>query len=55
MKEFQQYLSFLGNKKPTKCHKDLWNMLYEFAVTIKDVKKDYKEGDAWPVFLDSFV
>ena len=42
MKEFQQYLSFLGNKKPTKCHKDLWNMLYEFAVTIKDVKKDYK-------------
>ena len=30
-------------------------MLYEFAITIKDVKRDYKEGDAWPVFLDSFV
>lgn len=55
LRQFQQYLEFLGPKKPTKCHKDLWNMMHEFAVVVKDVKKDYKESDAWPVFLDNFV
>ncbi len=30
-------------------------MLHQFAVTVKDISKDYKQGDAWPVFLDNFV
>jgi hypothetical protein len=55
LKEFQQYLEYLDNKKPTKCHKDLWNMMHEFALEVKDIKKDYREGDAWPVFIDNFV
>ena len=55
LKQFQQYLDHLGAKKPTKCHKDLWNMLYEFATVVKDIKKDYSESDAWPVFIDNFV
>lgn len=55
LKQFQQYLEYLGAKKPTKCHKDLWNMMHEFALVVKDVNSDYKEGDAWPVFLDNFV
>lgn len=29
--------------------------MYEFSITIKDISKDYSEGDAWPVFLDNFV
>lgn len=54
-KEFTLYLESLGAKKPLKCHKDLWQMMYEFAITVKDVSKDYSEADAWPVFLDNFV
>jgi hypothetical protein len=49
------YLDHLGNKKPTKCHKDLWNMIQEFATIVKNVNTDYKESDAWPVFLDNFI
>lgn len=30
-------------------------MMHEFAVVVKDINKDYKESDAWPVFLDNFV
>jgi len=30
-------------------------MLYEFATVVKDIKKDYSESDAWPVFIDNFV
>jgi hypothetical protein len=30
-------------------------MMHEFALVVKDNKSDYKEGDAWPVFLDNFV
>ena len=54
-KEFNLYLESLGAKKPLKCHKDLWQMMYEFAITVKEVGKDYSEADAWPVFLDNFV
>lgn len=54
-KEFNLYLESLGNKKPTKCHKDLWQMMYEFSTVVKDINNDYKEADAWPVFLDNFV
>ncbi len=54
-KEFKLYLESLGSKKPTKCHKDLWQMMLEFSVAVKDVEKDYSESDAWPVFLDNFV
>lgn len=54
-KEFKLYLQSLGTKKPLKCHKDLWQMMYQFAITVKDVSKDYSEADAWPVFLDNFV
>lgn len=30
-------------------------MMYDFSIVVKDVSKDYKQGDAWPVFLDNFV
>jgi hypothetical protein len=30
-------------------------MMYEFSITVKDVKENYSEADAWPVFLDNFV
>lgn len=51
--KFMEFLA-LKSKKPNKVHKDLWNMVYEFALTVKD-PKEVKEGDAWPVFLDDFV
>jgi hypothetical protein len=41
-------------KKPKKVHKDLWKMVYEFAITVKDIH-EVKEDDGWPVFLDEFV
>jgi len=41
-KEFAMYLDHLGPKKPLKCHKDLWQMMYDFSVTVKSIKKDYK-------------
>ena len=44
----------MKSKKPTKVHKDLWNMVYEFAVSVKD-PKEVSQSDAWPVFLDDFV
>jgi fido (protein-threonine AMPylation protein) len=37
-----------------KVHRDLWNMVYEFATSIKDVK-EVNESDGWPVFIDEFV
>ena len=54
-KEFGEYLEHLGPKKPLKCHKDLWMMMYEFAQVVRNIEKDYSEGDAWPVFLDNFA
>ena len=30
-------------------------MMLEFAQVVKDIEKDYSEGDAWPVFLDNFA
>jgi hypothetical protein len=30
-------------------------MLLEFATQVKDINKDYKEDDGWPVFIDKFV
>ncbi len=38
---YTQFLEFLKkkSKKPAKVHKDLWNMVYEFALTIKDPKE----------------
>ena len=41
LRQFQEYLLSLGNKKPTKCHKDLWNMMHEFGTVVKDIKRDY--------------
>ena len=41
LKQFQKYLDHLGARKPTKCHKDLWNMIHEFATVVKDVKRDF--------------
>jgi hypothetical protein len=30
-------------------------MIQEFATIVKNVNTDYKESDAWPVFLDNFI
>ena len=40
-KEFTQYLNDPSTKKPQKCHKDLWEMMYDFAINIKSIE-DYK-------------
>jgi hypothetical protein len=29
--------------------------MYEFSTVVKNLKKDYSENDAWPVFIDNFV
>ena len=36
-KLFMKYLGQL-EKKPHKVHRDLWNMIYEFATTVTDLK-----------------
>ena len=54
-KEFQLYMEKVEDKDKVKVHKDLWNMMLEFCSDIKDIKKDYKEEDGWPVFIDSFA
>ncbi len=51
--DFIKYLQQKSNK-PTRVHKDLWNMVYEFAITVKDVST-VNEIDGWPVFIDEFV
>ena len=51
--QFMQFLAQLG-KRPHKVHIDLWKMVYEFAITIKDVST-IQEADGWPVFLDDFA
>lgn len=52
-KQFIEYCETVA-KKPKKVHKDLWKMVYEFTVTVKDINT-VKEDDGWPVFLDDFV
>lgn len=51
--QFMQFLAQLG-KRPHKVHIDLWKMVYEFAINIKDVST-IQEADGWPVFLDDFA
>jgi hypothetical protein len=48
--KFIQYCEEL-TKKPLRVHKDLWKMVYEFAVTVNDISQ-VKEDDGWPVFID---
>jgi hypothetical protein len=48
-------LEELGEKKPKRVNKDLWNMMLEFSYVVKDFNKDYDPKDAWPVFIDNFV
>lgn len=45
----------MEDKETTKVHKDLWNMMLEFITEVKDIQKQYKEEDGWPVFIDSFA
>lgn len=52
-KQFIEYCETVA-KKPKKVHKDLWKMVYEFTITVKDIN-NVKEDDGWPVFLDDFV
>ena len=52
-KPFLRYLEQLS-KRPHKVHRDLWNMVFEFATTVKDVSQ-VEESDGWPVFIDDFV
>ena len=43
------------NKEAVKVHRDLWTMMLEFSLDVKDIKKDYKEEDFWPSFIEKFV
>ena len=53
---FNKFMEYLQNRtiKPMRVHKDLWNMVYDFGVTVKDIST-VSEMDGWPVFLDDFV
>ena len=53
---FNDFINYCQNltKKPTKVNKDLWKMVYEFALNVKNIHL-VKEDDGWPVFIDQFV
>ena len=53
---YNRFMSYIASKtiKPTRVHKDLWNMVYDFATSVKNVS-EVSEMDGWPVFLDEFV
>jgi hypothetical protein len=53
---YNQFMNYLEKKtiKPTRVHKDLWSMVYDFATSVSDISK-VSEMDGWPVFLDEFV
>lgn len=53
-KEWLAYLASLEDKENKKVHKDLWNMVLEFAYDVKDIN-NCTEEDGWPLFLDDFV
>lgn len=40
---YKQLIEYVANlQQKSKVHKDLWNMMLEFANQVKDVEKDYK-------------
>ena len=47
------FMEYLRTKtiKPHRVHKDLWNMVYDFATSVKDINT-VSEMDGWPVFID---
>lgn len=53
---YQDFKAYLLNlEEGNKVHRDLWNMMLEFGNQVKNIEKDYKEDDGWPVFIDKFV
>lgn len=52
---FNEFKQFLASHEKIKIYRDLWNMMYEFATEVKNLNKDYKPEDGWPVFIDKFV
>ncbi len=56
MPYYEAFVKYLKDpaKKPAKVYKDLWNMTYQFAKTVKD-PRDCSEVDGWPIFIDDFV
>lgn len=53
---YKQFMDFISkNPETQKIHRDLWNMILQFSVEVKNIDKDYKSEDGWPVFIDKFV
>ncbi|GMR61315.1 hypothetical protein PMAYCL1PPCAC_31510, partial [Pristionchus mayeri] len=50
-----QWEEFMQTRSGKAVTKDTWNLLFDFATSIKPDLSDYDENGAWPVTLDDFV
>eukprot|EP00825_Cyclidium_porcatum_P049250 TRINITY_DN8462_c0_g1_i2.p1 TRINITY_DN8462_c0_g1~~TRINITY_DN8462_c0_g1_i2.p1 ORF type:complete len:184 (-),score=44.30 TRINITY_DN8462_c0_g1_i2:334-885(-) len=49
------FLENLDKSKKNDISQDLWNMVLDFCLTIKDDISNYDPNNAWPYLIDEFV
>jgi len=55
LKPFKEWEEFIEEKQVKAVTKDVWDMLFTFAIDVDADLSNYDEDGAWPVLIDDFV